>query len=134
MLNAARKICPMWAMRRRYLELYFFTNHKGLGLPVEVCQMSMFEAVAACHGVRDVPTSGFGSEGPDAPAAVAASPLMSAPQFAELARVLADAVQEAVHDVLDGPPGEGHSFKPKATHTAPAGSNAQEAASPLMTH
>jgi hypothetical protein len=47
-------------MRRRYLELYIFRNHKGLGLPVEVCQMSMFEAVAAFHGVRDVPTSGFG--------------------------------------------------------------------------
>jgi hypothetical protein len=134
MLNAARKICPMWAMRRRYLELYFFTNHKGLGLPVEVCQTSMFEAVAAFHGVRDVPTSGFGSEGSDAPVAVAASPMMSAPQFAELARVLADGVQEAVQDALDGPPGEGHGFKPKAKRTASAGSSAQEAASasPMM--
>ena len=73
-LNSARKICPRWAMRRRYLELYFFTNHAGLGLPVELCQVSMLEAVAAFHGVRDVPTSGFGSEGSDAPAAVAASP------------------------------------------------------------
>ena len=73
-LNSARKICPRWAMRRRYLELYFFTNHVGLGLPVELCQVSMLEAVAAFHGVRDVPTSGFGSEGSDAPAAVAASP------------------------------------------------------------
>ena len=134
MLNSARKICPMWTMRRRYLELYFFRNHKGLVLPVELCQMSMLEAVAAFHGVRDVPTSGFGSEGSDAPAAVAASPMMSAPQFAELTRVLADAVQEAAQEALDGPLGEGHGFKPKAKRTASAGSSAQEAAaaSPMM--
>ena len=133
-LNAARKICPMLAMRRRYLELYFFRNHKGLGLPVEVCQMSMLEAVAAFHGVRDVPRSGCGSEGSDAHAAVAAAPMMSAPQFAELAQVLADVVQEAAQDVLDGPPGEGHGFKPKAKRTTLAGSSAQEAASasPMM--
>ena len=133
-LNSARKICPMWAMRRRYLELYFFRNHKGLGLPVEVCQMSMFEAVAAFHGVRDVPRSGCGSEGSDAHAAVAASPMMTAPQFTELAQVLADAVQEAAQEVLDGPPGEGHGFKPKAKRAASAGSSAQEAAaaSPMM--
>ena len=60
--------------------------------------------------------------------------MMSAPQFAELTRVLADAVQEAVQDALDGPPGEGHGFKPKAKRTASAGSSAQEAAaaSPMM--
>ena len=54
-------------MRRRYLELYFFTNHAVFGLPVELCQESMLEAVADFHGVRDVPTSGFSSEGSDAP-------------------------------------------------------------------
>ena len=60
---------------------------------------------------------------------------MSASQFAELARVLADAIQDAVHDVLDGHPGEGHGFKPKAKQTTSAGSSAQEAgASPMLAH
>ena len=125
----------MWEMRRRYLELYFFTNHLGLGLPVELCQTSVLEAVAAFHQVvPSVPTNGVGSPGSDAPAAVAASPMMSAPQFAELARVLADVVHDAVQDGLDGPPVEGHGFKPKAKRTASAGSSAQEAASasPVM--
>ena len=117
-LNSSQKMCPVWAMRRRYLELYFFTNHVGLGLPVELCQLSMLEAVAAFRSVRNVPTDGFGSEGSDAPAAVTAPPMMSASQFAELARVLTDAVHEAVRDVLDGPPGEGHGFKPKAKHSS----------------
>ena len=37
--------------------------------------------------------------------------------------------------VLDGHPGEGHGFKPKAKHPASAGSSAQEAAaSPMMAH
>ena len=134
MLNSARKICPRWEMRRRYLELYFFTNHLGLGLPVELCQASMLEAVAAFHGVPDVPPNGVGSQGSDAPTAVAASPMMRAPQIAELARVLADVVLDAVQDVLDGPPVEGHGFTPKVKHTASAASSAQEAASPLMTH
>ena len=60
--------------------------------------------------------------------------MMSAPQFAELARVLADAVHGAVQDVLDGPPVEGHGFTPKVKHTASAASSAREAAGPLMTH
>ena len=131
-LNTVRKICPMWAMRRRYLELYFFRNHVGLGLPVELCEVSMLEAVAAFYSVRNVPTNGFSSKGSDAPAVVAASPTMGASQFAALARVLADAVHDAVQDVLDGPPGVGHGFKPKATHMASVGSSAQEAASPMM--
>ena len=45
--NTARKVSPLWLVRRRYVQTYFFSSNVGLGLPVELCQQSVLESMAA---------------------------------------------------------------------------------------
>ena len=119
--DTARKVCPLWSVRRRYVQKYFFSSNVGLGLPVELWQQSVLESMAAdSYGTHTVGL-GFGSAGVQS-ASSALSPL-SAPQFEDLGHIISDAIRNA----FEGRSGGGYGSKGKTKGGASSAHSKREA-------
>ena len=119
--NTARKVCPLWSVRRRYVQKYFFSSNVGMGLPVELCQQSVFEAMAA--ETYDTPGAGLSPGGAGGHSAGSALASLNATQVEDLGRVLGDAIRHAI----EGRAGSGHSSKGKTKGGAFAAHGKREA-------
>ena len=119
--NTARKVCPLWTVRRRYVQKYFFSSNVGLGLPVELCQQSVLEAMAAeTYGTPGAGLSPGVAGGHNGGSALA--PLNDS-QVEGLGRILGDAIRHAI----EGRAGSGYSSKGKTKGGASSAHGKREA-------
>jgi|TARA_B100000513_G_scaffold167125_1_gene83081 hypothetical protein len=120
--NTARKVCPLWSVRRRYVQQDFFSSNLGLGLPVELCQQSVLESMAAeTYGTPTVGLSPGSAGGHSAGSALA--PLSASTQVEDLGRILGDAIRHAI----EGRSGSGYGSKGKAKGGASSAHGKREA-------